>query len=667
MTLAGTRRALKQIGALRLVVTAGILLLALLVARMSWTIPLAMDAERALYDVRQLVSAPRVDQDNRIVMVVFTEETLTATGKRFPLDRGLLARALKNLDALGPKAIGVDILIDQAQAEDDQLAASLAGMKTPTYLAYASNDTNATFMQPWQQAFLQTFLGRLDGSATHPASIRLEADPDNVMRSWPSQPPGLPPLLANAMAPDRPGFGDYEGRIRFRQAQFADRPVFASLPIDLFGAPESAAALKSMIAGRHVLVGADIPDIDRFETPATRLSKASVHGLETGATISGLEVHANLLAQLLDGWKPTPVPPLILWLAAFAVVALGALTGIADMPAWRTGVVLVLQLALLLVLPFILQARGVDTDGVPMFGWATGWILSFSSVGAAARAIGSQERRFAQSALGKYLPRDIAAQILREPEKLALHGEQREIFVIFTDLEGFTEMTHGIAPALVAQLLNRYLDMLSATVLEYGGTLDKFVGDSIIAFWGAPIARADDGERAARCALALYETGQRFRAEAPAEAPPIGRTRVGLHLGEAIVGNFGGEDRIQYTALGDAMNTASRLEAANKVLKTRALISREAADRCTIEGLRAMGRILVRGRSTPIEVFEINPDCPQAVRTRLNAAYIQFDAGDVSVLDDIAKLAKELPDDLALADLAARLKSTGPGGSYVLN
>ncbi|MEI7931481.1 MAG: adenylate/guanylate cyclase domain-containing protein, partial [Alphaproteobacteria bacterium] len=268
---------------------------------------------------------------------------------------------------------------------------------------------------------------------------------------------------------------------------------------------------------------------------------------------------------------------------------------------------------------------------------------------------------------GKYLPRDIAAQILREPEKLALHGEQREIFVIFTDLEGFTELTHGIPPPLVAQLLNRYLDMLSETVLEYGGTLDKFVGDSVIAFWGAPIARPDDGERAARCALALYETGQRFRGEAPAEAPPIGRTRVGLHLGEAIVGNFGGEDRIQYTALGDAMNTASRLEAANKVLKTRALISREAAERCNVEGLRAMGRIQVRGRSTPIEVFEINPDCPEAVRKRLNGAYIQFDAGDVSILDDIVKLAKDCPDDQALAALALRLKSVGPGGSYVLN
>ncbi|MEI7931633.1 MAG: CHASE2 domain-containing protein, partial [Alphaproteobacteria bacterium] len=402
MTSSQIRRALKQIGGLRLIVTAGILLLALLIARMSWTVPLAMDAERALYDVRQLVSAPRVPQDGRIVMVVFTEETLTATGKRFPLDRGLLAKALTNLDALGPNAIGVDILIDQAQPEDDQLAAGLLAMKTPTYLAYASNDTNATFMQPWQQAFLQKFLGRLDGSATHPASIRIEADPDNVMRSWPSQPEGLPPLLANAMAPDVPGFRDYQGRIRFRQAEFADRPIFASLPIDLFASADSAAALRSMIAGRYVLVGADIPDIDRFEVPATRLSKASIGGLETGATISGLEVHANLLAQLLDGWKPKTVPALILWLAAIAVVAMGALTGIADMPAWRTGIVLVLQLALLLVLPFILQARGVDTDGVPMFGWATGWILSFSSIGAAARAVGSQERRFAQSALGKY-------------------------------------------------------------------------------------------------------------------------------------------------------------------------------------------------------------------------------------------------------------------------
>ena len=127
---------------------------------------------------------------------------------------------------------------------------------------------------------------------------------------------------------------------------------------------------------------------------------------------------------------------------------------------------------------------------------------------------------------------------------------------------------------MVALLLNRYLDMLSAVVLKYGGTIDKFVGDAVVAFWGAPISRPDDGERAAKAARAMYEAGEEFRRTVPQGVPPIGRTRVGIHFGEAIVGNLGGEGRIQYTALGDAMNTAARLEAANKQLKTTVLASR---------------------------------------------------------------------------------------------
>jgi hypothetical protein len=120
---------------------------------------------------------------------------------------------------------------------------------------------------------------------------------------------------------------------------------------------------------------------------------------------------------------------------------------------------------------------------------------------------------------------------------------------------------------MIARLLNEYLDKLSAVVLEHGGTLDKFVGDAVVAFWGAPIAYADDGARAVKAAIAMYRAGEEFRRNAPPGVPPIGRTRVGVHFGEAIVGNFGGDGRIQYTALGDAMNTAARLEGANKPLR----------------------------------------------------------------------------------------------------
>src|SRR6185436_5461250 len=129
--------------------------------------------------------------------------------------------------------------------------------------------------------------------------------------------------------------------------------------------------------------------------------------------------------------------------------------------------------------------------------------------------------------------------------RLALKGEQTRIYALFTDLEGFTKLSHAITPETLSRLLNRYLDLMSDIVLKHGGTIDKFVGDAVVAFWGAPIARDDDGDRALAAAIAMYEAGNAFAASAGEDIPPIGVTRVGLHRGEAVVGNFGGEGRMQ--------------------------------------------------------------------------------------------------------------------------
>ena len=283
-----------------------------------------------------------------------------------------------------------------------------------------------------------------------------------------------------------------------------------------------------------------------------------------------------------------------------------------------------------------------------------------------ARTVNSKQRAFAQNALGKYLPKSIANEILKDPEKLALHGEKRKIFAVFTDLEGFTKLTHAIEPEMVATLLNDYLDRLSEVALEYGGTIDKFVGDALVTFWGAPIAYPDDGERAAKAAYALYLAGEEFRKNVPEGVPPIGRTRVGMHYGDAIVGNFGGEGRIQYTALGDAMNTAARLEAANKTLETKVLLSREAMERTGLDWYRPMGRITLRGRSTPVEVFEPVPDWEEKDRAAVTAVIAAHEKGDTNSIQALGAMIKRFGGDLGLANLRKRLEKTKNGESYAL-
>jgi adenylate cyclase len=650
------RRTIRQIGVVRLLFSALFLVAALLVARFGWAIPLIMEGERALYDMRVIVTAPRVDQDPRIALVVFTDETLKRVEKRSPLDRKTLADALTAIDAMKPKAIGIDILIDQAQREDPILIDALRRMKTPTYLAFASNATNPEQIQVWQEEFLTGFLRQASTGAVRPTSIRLATDPDNVIRRWPAHPATLPDLLATSLAPFRPAFKEYERSIAFRLPKSEEYPVFSKLPIDLF-AGDLAPAMRSQIEGRYVLIGGDIQDLDDYETPMYR---------GDGQMTKGLEVHAHLLAQTLDDRMPAPISGWSLWLAALFVVIAGGLTSLLEVRSWKLVLILIGQLIFFAALPFYLQASNVDTLGLPAAGWGIGWAIAFASVLSVERAHGAEQRRFAQSALGRYLPRDIAEQIMRDPDRLALRGEKKQIYAMFTDLEGFTKLSHAITPEQLSALLNTYLDVLSETVLRHGGTIDKFVGDAVVAFWGAPIAREDDGDRAAQAAVAMYHAGEEFRRRAPAGLPAIGCTRVGLHRGEAVVGNFGGEGRIQYTALGDSMNTAARLESANKSLKTTILVSREAKDGSSLDIFRPMGRIVLSGRATPVEVWEPVPQMDAAIRNQLVKLWEAFEGGDTKAVGELAEIAGEHKDDAALANFVYRIREAGPGGHFVL-
>lgn len=666
-SIAEVRRTFGRVPVVRVATTVVMLVLALFLARFSWDLPLGRDAERMFFDVRSLYASlgRPVEQDERILLVPFTPATQEATGKRSPLDRAMLAKALRSLDGMGVRAIGIDIIIGQPQPEDAELLAALKGMKTPTWLAYASASHNGDDVQPWEQAHLDELFAQLRGSRVRPASIRIEADGDNAMRSWPTLPKGLPPFLPLALAgqPDAPA---YNGSIRYRMPADAERQVFLSLPIDLFAVPEAAAVMADQVRGRIILIGGDLPDVDRFTTPESRLAEPSTEfGRQFRETMSGLEVHATMLAQRLDGQMPGPTGPIGLWLLALLVVLCGAFTAMLDVRPWVLALVLVGQIAFFIVTPFWLQVIGVDTRDLPAAGWLAGWLLGFFGTEAAVRAMASEQRRFAQSALGKYLPRDIAAQILREPEKLSLTGEKRPIFALFTDLEGFTKLSHSMPPDQVAVLLNDYLDGMCDIVLRHGGTIDKFVGDAIVAIWGAPIARPDDGERVGRAMLDMIAFAEGFSAP-DGDVPKLGRTRVGVHHGEAIVGNFGGRERFQYTALGDVMNCAARLESANKALRTCGLISADAMRLTGLDLYRPMGRIVLSGRPSPIEVWEPAPAMDPLDRKALIAAWEAFDGGDLSSINTVKALTLVYPDDAALQLFVYRLDESKPGGHFVL-
>lgn len=666
-------RNVREAGGVQLLGTFLVIIAALFIARFSWVLPdgstptpLTSEAERAFYDLRAYYAADLVEQDARVVLVVYTDQTLINARKRSPLDRGMLARALRNIDGMGAKAIGIDILFDQPQDEDEELIAALRSMQTPVGVAYANLATNRDDIVYEQQQYLEAFQNELTGSKSRRASIRLD-NTFGATRVWPGIVEGLPPLLGRALLADAgesaPAFEAYEGAIDYRRPKFVDSPLFPSLQIDLFADPDPEVLpfLAEQIKGKYVLIGGDIVDYDRVETTFTSVN---------GEVPAGIAVHAEIISQMLDNRMLTPIPTWMLWAMAVLVVLTAALTALLEWPARRLAPFMVVLFAGFIGTPLALQLRDVDTYGLPAFGWLIGWIMAFTAVTSAARAAGAVQRNFAASALGKYIPRDIAQAIIDKPELLSLGGEKRAIFVLFSDLEGFTKMSHAIAPEMVAKLLNRYLEMLSQVVLDHGGVIDKFVGDAVVAFWGAPISRPDDGERAARAGYALWQAGEAFRAEVAAmdpDLPKIGKTRVGLHYGEAVIGNFGGATRIQYTALGDSMNTAARLESANKALESSVMASREFAEASGLVWWREMGRVVLRGRAKPVDLFEPAPEFPDADKAMLSEVCAHAVAGRRA---DAVRLAQEVADrhrdDSALRNLVKRMQDGDDGGTYVL-
>jgi adenylate cyclase len=215
-----------------------------------------------------------------------------------------------------------------------------------------------------------------------------------------------------------------------------------------------------------------------------------------------------------------------------------------------------------------------------------------------------QQKRFIRQAFARFLAPAVVDQLVTDPSKLELGGERVEITCLFTDLEGFTSLIEGAEPSVVLPLLNSYLDSMCRIVLDHGGTIDKIVGDALHVFFGAPLSQPDHAALAVDCALAMDEFARSFTGSDEAKALSFGRTRIGVHTGFAVVGNFGGESFFDYTAHGDTVNTAARMESANKYLGTSICVSSETVAGCSGHEFRPVGTLMLKGKSEGVEAFE---------------------------------------------------------------
>jgi adenylate cyclase len=223
-----------------------------------------------------------------------------------------------------------------------------------------------------------------------------------------------------------------------------------------------------------------------------------------------------------------------------------------------------------------------------------------------------RDKRQVRRLFERYLAPDVVRELLADPASWELGGKTMDITVMFADLEGFTPISERLSPQALVRLVNSFLTEMTAILLAEGGTIDKYEGDLIMAFFGAPLAQPDHAVRACRAARRMQARMAELRQGWEAAGLPELRVRIGLHSGPAVVGNVGSTLHSNYTAMGDTVNLASRLEEENKHFATYTMVSQQTRELAgdTLFAYRPLGPVTVKGKSRAAEVFELLPAGP---------------------------------------------------------
>jgi adenylate cyclase len=275
----------------------------------------------------------------------------------------------------------------------------------------------------------------------------------------------------------------------------------------------------------------------------------------------------------------------------------------------------------------------------------------------------------AYSSLSRYFSPNLAHRLASDADATELAGQRREIASLFTDIESFTTLVEALEPNVLGPLLNEYLTGMTDIVFAHDGTLAKIVGDALHVLFGAPGEQLDHASRAVGCAMALDEYAESFRDRCCQKGLALGLTRIGVHAGPAIVGNFGGSRFFDYTAYGDTINVAARLEAANKQLGTRICVSATLADNVDHFMGRPVGDLVLRGKAEVMRAFE--PLSGEQFGSSGTSSYLdafaKLERSDPGAMAAFAAHVGKQPDDQLASFHLKRLLNGQTGGRIIMD
>lgn len=386
-----------------------------------------------------------------------------------------------------------------------------------------------------------------------------------------------------------------------------------------------------------------------------------------GKIIPGVEVHAQLTEQALLGVFATRplwvqgLETLVMVVAWLVMLAFGSRRRVLPAAlATGGGIVTITASAL-----YAWQSMSVLSD--PLFSSLV-LLTTFLAYTVPRQLATESEGQWIRGVFANYLSPNLVEHLIQNPGELRLGGERRECSFVLTDVAGFTSLVEGTEdPQELTEIINNYLEGMVSIAFAHDGTLDRIVGDAVAVLFSAPITQPDHAERAVRCALAMDEFAQRYSKGCLDRNIPFGLTRIGVHTGEVVVGNFGGSSHFDYRPLGDPINTAARLETANRQLGTRICVSGVTVSMCRDFTGRPGGNLVLKGKTQGVEVYEaFGPEDPRSANLgAYRNAFSKMHDGDPSAIDAFRKiLAKDRTDGLAAFHLA-RLERGETGSTVV--
>ncbi|MDF1486302.1 adenylate/guanylate cyclase domain-containing protein [Ramlibacter sp. H39-3-26] len=598
------------------------------------------------FDLLTALSAPQDARGLPIVVLAIDEPTFQELQTQWPFPRGLHARLLQRLRADGATAVGFDVVFSEpgAPQDDDAFEAALRGGAPSVVLAGYEERIDNDQAVLWTQV---APLARFTRAGAETGDIGVRPDDDYVVRRRPAGEDTFSARLAAHAGPSGGGGGG--GFIAYLgpRGTIDTRSYYQALEPGLLPA--------GFFRGKTVLVGRSARTAAELQTARADTFNSPFAAAQAGDRLfPGVELQATLVANRLTGDGLHAVPGL--WTAA------GVLALCAALVWWGTG-------AHPWVGAGLAGALVAATLGLSwaLFTVARLWLppllpaAALLAVYAATALLGylAVRRRAAQTRamFAQYVPPEVVDRLVEHPEQMRLGGAEREVTLMFTDLASFTAMAERLSAEQTVEVLTEYFGAMTPVIHRHRGTVDKFIGDAIMAFWGAPL---DDAGHAAHALAAAVEMQQAMEALAARlrarRLPPIGM-RIGLHSARVVVGNVGSATRFSYTAIGDGVNLAARLEGANKAFGTGILLSGATAallDDDTRAGLRALDDVVVQGKSAPVRVY--TPCADAGVRQRSAAALDDFTARrwDAAAAH-LRALLERLPGDKAALHLLARI------------